>query len=308
MVLSHHAHTSDHPLTARVLTSRLAATVRRATMATLTLAAGALLATAPASASSLLTNAQSWAYQLQGDAGSIARSGADVAVVDADHMRGSVAKLKTKPGGGRRIVIAYLAIGEAETYRSYYKSCCANGKPDWVTSKTQGWAGNYVVHYWRPEWKAIVRNRVKEIMAAGFDGIYIDRVDTYENIKAPGSSRGAMIQLVKEVSGWARSANGNAAIMVQNGEELLDDRSYLSAIDAVAKEDLFHGIDHKGTRNTTANVNWSAGKLKLAQSAGKKIFVIEYLKGDTAQAVRAEARKYGFVPFFGPRDLKSVYN
>jgi cysteinyl-tRNA synthetase, unknown class len=295
-------------LSLRLHATKLAATVKLAAAATFTFAAGVSLTNQPAQASSLLNGAQSWAYQLQGDPGALTRSGADVVVVDADHMRGSVAKLKSKPGGGRRVVIAYLAIGEVETYRSYYKSCCASGKPDWVTGKTQGWAGNYVVHFWRPEWKAIVRQRVAQIMAAGFDGIYIDRVDTYENIKAPGSSRGAMIQLVREVSGWARSANGNAAIMVQNGEELLDDRSYLSAIDAVAKEDLFHGIDHKGTRNTVANVNWSAGKLKLAQNAGKKIFVIEYLKGDAANNVRAEARKYGFVPFFGPRDLKSVYN
>jgi cysteinyl-tRNA synthetase, unknown class len=292
----------------RVNTKRFAGWLKLASVATFTLAASAVLPAGEAAASTLLQNAGSWAYQLQGDPGALARSGADVVVVDADHMRGSVSKLKSKPGGGRRVVIAYLAIGEAETYRSYYKSCCGSGKPDWVTSKTQGWAGNYIVHFWRPEWKAIVRQRVAQIMAAGFDGIYIDRVDTYENIKAPGSSRGAMIQLVREVSGWARSSNGNAAIMVQNGEELLDDKSYLSAIDAVAKEDLFHGIDHKGTRNTVANVNWSAGKLKLAQNAGKKIFVIEYLKGSTADAVRAEARKYGFVPFFGPRDLKSVYN
>ena len=190
----------------------------------------------------------SWAYQLQGYLSALARSGADVVVVDADHMRGAVSKLKTKPDGSRRVVIGYLAIGEVETYRSYYKSCCAGSKPDWLTSKTQGWAGNYVVHFWRPEWKAIVKSRVDQMMQAGFDGIYIDRVDTWENVKAPGSSRGAMIQLVKEVSGWTRSHNGNAAIMVQNGEELLNDSSYLSAIDAIAKEDLFHGIDHKGSR------------------------------------------------------------
>jgi len=282
--------------------------LKLAASAVFTLSAAALAAPVPATASTLLRNAGSWAYQLQGDPSALTRSGADVVVVDADHMRGSVARLHAKPGGGRRVVIAYLAIGEAETWRSYYKSCCANGKPSWVTGRTQGWAGNYIVHFWEPAWKAIIRERVRQIMAAGFDGIYIDRVDTYENVKAPGSSRAAMIQLVREVSGWARSHNGNAAIMVQNGEELLNDASYLSAIDAVAKEDLFHGIDHKGTRNSAANVNWSAGKLKLAQNAGKKIFVIEYLKGSTAESVRAEARKYGFVPFFGPRDLKSIDN
>ena len=287
---------------------RSARWAKLATAATCAVVASALVTAPAAQASTLLRNAQSWAYQLQGDPSGIVRGGADVVVVDADHMRGAVSKLRNKPGGGRRVVIAYLAIGEVESYRSYYKSCCANGRPDWVTSKTQGWAGNYIVHFWRSEWKAILRARVNQIMAAGFDGIYIDRVDTYENIKAPGSSRGAMIQLVREVSGWARGHNGNAAIMVQNGEELLDNGAYLSAIDGVAKEDLFHGIKHKGERNSAASVNWSAGKLKLAQNAGKKIFVIEYLKGSTAESVRAEIRKLGFVPFFGPRDLKSVSN
>lgn len=277
-----------------------------AAAAIFTLSALALTLAGPAAASTLLNNAQSWAYQLQGDPSALASSGADVVVVDADHMRGSISKLKTKPGGGRRVVIAYLAIGEVETYRSYYKTCCANGKPDWVTNRTQGWAGNYIVHFWRPEWKNIVRQRVQQVIGAGFDGIYIDRVDTWENIKAPGSSKAAMIQLVREVSGWARGVNGNAAIMVQNGEELLDNSSYLSAIDAIAKEDLFHGIDHKGSRNSGADISHSARLLKSAQSQGKKIFVIEYLKGSTADSVRNEIRKLGFVPFFGPRDLRGA--
>jgi cysteinyl-tRNA synthetase, unknown class len=293
-------------LCARMKTSKFAARLKLAAAATFTLAACALTQTPAEANRGLLKNASSWAYQLQGDPSALAKSGADVVVVDADHMRGAVSKLKTKPDGSRRVVIGYLAIGEVETYRSYYKSCCAGSKPDWLTSKTQGWAGNYVVHFWRPEWKAIVKSRVDQMMAAGFDGIYIDRVDTWENVKAPGSSRGAMIQLVKEVSGWTRSHNGNAAIMVQNGEELLNDGSYLAAIDAIAKEDLFHGIDHKGSRNSTGNITFSSRMLKNAQAAGKKIFVIEYLKGSTADNVRAEIRKLGFVPFFGPRDLKSV--
>lgn len=278
-------------------------------MAAISMLAATVIAPAGSTeASTLLKDAQSWAYQLQGDTNALAAGGADVAVVDADHMRGSIAKLKAKPGGGKRVVIAYLAIGEAETYRSYWKSCCASGKPDWVTSRTQGWAGNYIVHFWHPEWKSIVRNRVQEVMRAGFDGIYIDRVDTWENVKAPGSSKAAMIELVREVSGWARGVNANAAIMVQNGEELLDNGSYLGAIDAIAKEDLFHGIDHNGSRNSSSDINHSTRLLKGAQAKGKKIFVVEYLKGGSADGVRAEIRKLGFVPFFGPRDLRSAGN
>ena len=133
-----------------LLNAKCAAWVKLAATATFTLAVCAGAATTASANRSLVKNANSWAYQLQGDASSIARSGADVVVVDADHMRGAVSKLRTKPDGSRRAVIGYLAIGEVENWRGYYKSCCASGKPDWVTGKTHGWAGNYVVHFWRP--------------------------------------------------------------------------------------------------------------------------------------------------------------
>jgi uncharacterized protein (TIGR01370 family) len=112
-----------------------------------------------------------------------------------------------------------------------------------------------------------------------------------------------MISFVKEVAAEARSANGNAAIVVQNAEELLTDDGYVSVIDGVAKEDLIHGINHDGKRNTTANIQWSSNLLKRAKSRGKAIFVVEYLSGSTAQSVAAEIRKQGFVPNFAARGL-----
>lgn len=251
-----------------------------------------------------LRSAQSWAYQLQGSPTALAGSPADVVVVDADHMRGAASRLRSKPGGGRRVVLAYLSIGEAERWRGYWKSCCAGSRPSWLTTRTQGWQGNYVVHFWEPAWKAIVRERVRQIMAAGFDGLYLDRVDTYENVSgAPGGSRAAMIAFVREVAAYARSFKGDAAILVQNAEELLSSDAFLEAIDGIAKEDLFHGVHHDGKRNPAGMVSESVRLLKRAQARGKTIFVIEYLTGSTADNVRAEIRRQGFVPFFGGRNL-----
>lgn len=271
---------------------------------TVAAAAAALGFAAPAQASrDLVRNAQSWRYQLQGDVGAIAASGVDVVAVDLDHMRGSVARLKSKPGGGRRAVLAYIAIGEAESWRPYWKSCCAGGRPSWLTTRTQGWSGNYIVHFWEPAWKAIVKARVRQAMQGGFDGLYLDRVDTWERTQAPGGSRGAMISLVREVAAEARSIKGDAAILVQNGEELLTDDSYVTVIDGVAKEDLFHGINHDGKRNSSSDIAWSSNLLKRARSKGRAIFVVEYLSGSSASSVAAEIRKQGFVPNFAPRGL-----
>jgi cysteinyl-tRNA synthetase, unknown class len=272
---------------------------------TLTAAAALMTGISPAYAGqSLVRSAQSWTYQLQGRTGSISGSHADVVVIDPDHA-GNAAKYKSKPSGGRRAVLAYLSIGEAETWRGYWKGCCASSQPSWLTRRTQGWAGNYVVNFWDPGWKSIVAARVRQILAQGYDGFYLDRVDTYENVKAPGGSRAAMIQFVREVSSQARSIKGDAAIIVQNAEELLDSDSYASAIDGIAKEDLFHGASHNGQRNPSTMVAGSISLLKRAKARGKAIFVVEYLSGGTAAGVAAEIRRQGFVPNFAGRSLSN---
>lgn len=249
---------------------------------------------------SMVLGAQSWSYQLQGS-GKVAGSNADVIVVDQSKS-GRVGALKQKPGGGRRAVISYLAIGEAETYRSYYKSCCSSKRPDWLTDRTQGWQNNYVVKFWAPQWKEIVRERVRQIVAAGFDGMYLDRVDTWESVKHPsGSSRSEMIQLVKEVSAYARGLKSDFAIIAQNGEELLTDSGYVSAIDAVAKESLMYGVPTIGQRNSASEVSHSANLLRGFKSKGKAVFVVEYISSN--ESVASEIRKFGFVPHFGSRAL-----
>ena len=192
----------------------------------------------------LVRSAQSWSYQLTGNMGNIIASNADVVVVDAE-SGGAAARFKTKPGGGRRAAIAYISVGEAERWRGYWKSCCASGSPSWLTSTTQGWAGNYAVKYWEPGWKAIVEARVRDVFAKGYDGLYLDRIDTWERL----GSKAQMIQFIREIAAQARGIKGDAAIIVQNGEELLDNAGYVATIDAIAKEDLFHGVKHDGRRN-----------------------------------------------------------
>ena len=250
----------------------------------------------------LVKAAKSWSYQLQGNVGRIAASSADMVVVDPDHA-GSAARFRTKPGGGRRAVLAYLSIGEAERGRPYWKSCCSSGSPSWLTGKTQGWAGNYVVKFWEPGWKAIVAARVKAFLAQGYDGFYLDRVDSYESIQAPGGSRQEMIAFVQQVASQARSIKSDAAIVVQNAEELLTSDSYVAAIDGIAKEDLFHGANHSGNRNPGGMVSASVGLLKRAKAKGKSIFVVEYMSGGSASNVAGEIRAQGFIPSFAERSL-----
>ena len=274
----------------------------RSLAATLTAASmfAASLACPAAADTDTVKRAKSWTYQLQGDTSRVARSNADVAVVDPDHA-GSAQKFKSKRDGSKRAVLAYISVGEVEEGRSYMK----NGGRRFSTGRTQGWQGNYAAKYWDPEWKEIVKARVKEAMDKGYDGVYLDRVDTYENVKAPGGSKAEMVKLVEEVSRAAKSKKGNAAVIVQNSEELVNDERYARAIDGIAKEDLYHGIRHDKRRNSSEEVSEAEKHLSRAKAKGKSVMVVEYLDDDDddADSVKSRARSKGFVPTTARREL-----
>jgi endo-alpha-1,4-polygalactosaminidase (GH114 family) len=71
-------------------------------------------------------------------------------------------------------------------------------------------------------------------------------------------------------------------VIAQNAEELLVDPAYRAVIDAVAKEDLLHGVYGTGRRNPEAMVAGSMSKLRLLKADGKPVFAVEYLR-DAAQ-------------------------
>jgi cysteinyl-tRNA synthetase, unknown class len=94
-----------------------------------------------------------------------------------------VSRLKQKAGGGTRLVIAYMSIGEAESYRSYWESQWAQTKPSWLDAENPDWPGNYKVRYWDPAWQKIITGTggyLDTILRLGFDGVYLDIIDAFE--------------------------------------------------------------------------------------------------------------------------------
>jgi len=93
-------------------------------------------------------------------------------------------RLKRKPGGGNRLLLCYMSIGEAEDYRFYWDESWSRDPPSWLGKENPSWKGNYKVRYWEEAWKEILRGSeesyIQRILAAGFDGVYLDLVDAYE--------------------------------------------------------------------------------------------------------------------------------
>ncbi|MFN8208813.1 MAG: endo alpha-1,4 polygalactosaminidase [Bacteroidales bacterium] len=95
-----------------------------------------------------------------------------------------VESLRAKANGGSRLVICYMSIGEAEDYRFYWQSSWNSERPAWLDAENPDWEGNYKVRYWDPGWKSIIYGSstayLDKILAAGFDGVYLDIIDAFE--------------------------------------------------------------------------------------------------------------------------------
>jgi len=114
----------------------------------------------------------------------------DVIIMDLFFEDGSqltnseISSLKTKANGGKRLVICYMSIGEAEDYRYYWQSEWKKNPPDWLYDENPQWKGNYKVKYWMKDWQDIIYGNdssyLKKIIDAGYDGVYLDIIDAFE--------------------------------------------------------------------------------------------------------------------------------
>ena len=262
----------------------------------------------------------------------LAQSDRDMIVIDATYdgtsrwtRRDLDAVRAGKPG---RKVICYLSIGEAEDYRSYWKSAWdadRDGSPDakapkFLAAENPDWEGNYKVKYWDQQWQGIILEEVQRIVAQGFDGVYLDIVDGFEffeydagsddwidhrpNPETGNTYREDMVRWVSKIR-KSMVADGTARwVIPQNGEALADLSGYLQLIDAIAAEDVF--TNGKRPRKKK-EVKYRMDFLDQAAQADKPVYVIEYPKSQSAKSAAIESAKAaGFSLLLTDRPLTTL--
>jgi len=91
--------------------------------------------------------------------------------------------LRFKKNGGKRLLICYMSIGEAEDYRFYWQEDWSMRPPSFLCDENPEWEGNFKVKYWYPSWQKIIYGPdgyLSKIIASGFDGVYLDIIDAFE--------------------------------------------------------------------------------------------------------------------------------
>ena len=237
--------------------------------------------------------------------------------------RQEVERLKTAPDGSRRLVISYLSIGESEDYRGYYaKEYEEEEAPDWLMKENPQWKGNRLIRFCEQGWQNTILgdengrsfyadepSPLFRLLELGFDGVYLDRVDVYAEIKkecADGANK--MVDFVSRLAAHARKKDPKFLVILQNAEELLAYSKMIEAIDAVAKESLFYGGDMSQNKNSADQVQAVLANLRIAKRAGRAVFVVDYVNDRTRNAdAVSRIKAEGFVPYIGPRNLAKLW-
>jgi len=230
----------------------------------------------------------SWGYQLQGfNLSAIEASAFDLLVIDysttgdaaGELFAEQVAALRAGPCG-ERVVLAYLSIGEAESYRYYFDAAWLDdagdpglAAPAFLGPTNPEWEGNYKARYWLRAWQRLLfgnasgpdKSYLDRIIDAGFDGVYLDIVDAYEfwgpsEIGGNDERRRApaeMVKLVRRLAKYARRTRGASDFLVvlQNGAGIIDPDVYPDAGNpnkeaARQRRRYFNSIDGIGAEAT----------------------------------------------------------
>jgi cysteinyl-tRNA synthetase len=270
-------------------------------------------------------NVTSWAYQLQEiDVDQVVAADAfQLIVIDYSADGGMEGKFTPEQIGrirqsGKK-AIAYLSIGEAESYRSYWNIDWESNPPSWLGPENQNWLSNYKVRFWDPAWQNVIFAYLDEIYDQGFDGIYCDIIDAYyywqeENPEKPDADA-LMAQFIIDLREHLSDRKDREfAIIIQNGETIIDEENVtdilrgqlFDAIDGIGVEDVFFSGDQDDNNPYHPELE-RLPYLREFLENGKTVLSVEYLTDPSLiQTYLIEAEKEGFVPYVARRSLSQL--
>ncbi len=247
-------------------------------------------------------NRFTWGYWLQDiDIDRLRESSFDIVVIDYardghDATAFTKSEIAALQSSGKR-VLAYSSIGEAEEYRFYWENDWTVGSPSFIDRENPNWPGNYKVKYWEEIWwENALEPYLLRIVAAGYDGVYLDIVDAfYYYGSRDGGDRNEdllrlmadrMIDLVLRIERFGREhATGVFDVCIQNGLSIIEAATptkaaaLLDTISYASLESLFF--------NTTPETrNYRLRLLNPFYKNGITILNVEYITTEKADKYR----------------------
>lgn len=206
-------------------------------------------------------------------------------------------------------VVGYISFGEVAKHDPFFEKI-KNEKL--LIDENENWPGSFRIDIKQRAWHDfIIKNLIPNVLAQGFDGIFIDTIDTaeyLENTKKMSGQIDGAIELIKSI----RKTFPEMIIILNNG--LFMTNMVGKEIDALLVEDIYTSYNFKDKTYHLAAADWTAERVVPVKAFQKKfkkpVLALDYLdKSDKAgiEKVASEARKQRFLPYISDIDLQTIF-
>lgn len=208
----------------------------------------------------------------------------DLAIVQPDTLTESeLSSLRTRG----TLAVAYLSLGEVEPQRPWYSDGRINAA--WILGKNPHW-GSFYIDVNQPGWQELIISLAREYMKKGYDGVFLDTVDTLNLFP---QTLPAFINLIHRL----RISLPDALLIQNRGFAILD--RVVSDLDALMFESLSSTYDFQRRQYVFIDNTALAQQIaQLHKQTGLPILALDYAPVDNpamARLARQKARSFGFI-------------
>lgn len=224
----------------------------------------------------------------------------DLAILDTHRL--TKAEMEALRGGGK-LLVSYLSVGEVNKEDPLHQAAQEKG---WIIGCNKDWGSSYI-NVSLPEWQEQMSRSADRILEKGYDGVFLDTVDTVDLEGVSAELRAKLKQGMVGLIHRLRTDHPDMLIVQNRGLSVVSGTG--GDIDAVMFEDLSTGYSNESKKYKTFDPNKEM--VSCMVKLGKKIPVLalDYAPpGDQKKACNAvkTARKYCFIPSVSVGDLHDI--
>jgi len=223
----------------------------------------------------------------------------DIVVVDPDEAPDWLVGNLTARG---KTVLAYINVGYAEEWRWYWEEAVAAG----IVHEPTEYGGEYYVEFWSEEWREIIGQYIRDALAAGYSGVYLDNIDAATIIAESGVAWASHVDPEAEMTrlvAYAKSISPIVYINIGSAVHLLYDEGLLDSVDGVLREEVFRYLEGPGQLSRVPPEESRAvlEALTHARDRGVNVMVVEFVHTPLDAAYYYAAyRLLGITPILQP--------
>jgi cysteinyl-tRNA synthetase, unknown class len=255
---------------------------------------------------------KSWTYWLdRPDLAQIGASAFELAVIDYSSDRTVAGEFTAaqidalRSGQCSRRVLAYISVGQAENYRFYWQPGWRTGNPSWIGDVDPDRPTDFSVELANPAWREIMERYLDRVIAQGFDGVYLDRIDSYADTPTGPQD---MLALVRGMATYARARSPlgeDFGVFVQNEPHFSAD--LVPVLTGIGNEAAYFAPMDQVTTGSWRNASEAGLDVIRDGSRGHLVLTVDYASNpaNVAEAYN-RARGRGYVPYVTDEPLNGM--